>query len=326
MPRLSIVIPCAGGAAEFDGTLVSVLAHRPPDAEVIVVHTEPYGDPYDLTGEVDFLQADGPHLVDLLNAGLERSSGQIVHVLGCGMEAVEGWTAAAVAHFDDPEVAVVSPLLVAGDGRPTIEQDGQAIVAAGVRWTLSGARRVVADRRLQLPGTARLRSRILGPTLAAGFYRREVLMALGGFDGWIGDAHADVELALAIRALGGLHICEPASLVHACAIENMATKRGFGQGRGAERLFWRYASSHGWPMCLALHALALAGELALAPFDAARLKSLAGRAAGFCHFGAGRRNEERLSRAEQRLAELTELRTTIRMPAKSSAAPLRRAA
>ena len=71
MPRLTILIPCVGGAAAFDATLVSVLQHRPADCEVLLVHTEPYDDPYDLAGEVQFLRTDRScKLVDLLNEGL----------------------------------------------------------------------------------------------------------------------------------------------------------------------------------------------------------------------------------------------------------------
>ena len=69
VPRLSIVIPCLGGAADFDGTLVSVLQNRPADCEVLVLHTEPYDDPYGLRNEVRFMESRGS-LVDLLNVAV----------------------------------------------------------------------------------------------------------------------------------------------------------------------------------------------------------------------------------------------------------------
>src|SRR5688572_24937936 len=109
VPRLSIVIPCVGGAAEFDGTLVSVLQHRPADCEVVVLHTEQYDDPYDLQGEVEFRRSQHQTVVELVNEGLAAATGDIVHVLGCGVEATEGWADAALPHFDDPQVATVSP-------------------------------------------------------------------------------------------------------------------------------------------------------------------------------------------------------------------------
>src|SRR3954469_4194264 len=68
VPRLSIVIPCLGGAADFDATLVSVLQNRPGDCEVLVAHSEPYDDPYRLHGEVHFIHVEEHSTVGLLNA------------------------------------------------------------------------------------------------------------------------------------------------------------------------------------------------------------------------------------------------------------------
>jgi hypothetical protein len=150
VPRLSIVIPCLGGAAEFDGTLVSVLQNRPKDCEILVVHTEPYDDPYQLSGDVSFLRHPQASLVELVNAALERTAGEIIHIVGCGLEVADGWTADAVAHFDDPEVAAVSPAVLTTDG---------SLSSAGIRYTLGGGRRLVTDQRLLRPGTARLRTK-----------------------------------------------------------------------------------------------------------------------------------------------------------------------
>jgi hypothetical protein len=78
------VIPCQGGAAEFDGTLVSVLQNRPADCEIVVVHRDPYDDPYGLGSEVRFIRSDGHQLVGLANLGIEQARGEVVHLLGCG--------------------------------------------------------------------------------------------------------------------------------------------------------------------------------------------------------------------------------------------------
>src|SRR5437773_6639777 len=89
VPRLSIIIPCLGGAAEFDATLVSVLQNRPTDCEVLVLHTEPYDDPYSLGDEVRFIESHAGSLVELLNIGVEQASGEVLHIVGCGLEATE---------------------------------------------------------------------------------------------------------------------------------------------------------------------------------------------------------------------------------------------
>ena len=81
MTRLSIVIPCLGGASDFDDTLVSVLQNRPADCEVLVAHREPYDDPYALSGEVQFIESQSDSLAALLNTALDQASGEVLHVM-----------------------------------------------------------------------------------------------------------------------------------------------------------------------------------------------------------------------------------------------------
>lgn len=310
VPRLSIVIPCPGGAAEFDGTLVSTLQNRPADCEVLVVHRQPYDDPYGLGAEVRFIQAEKNHLTGLLNTALEHARGELIHVLGCGLTTVEGWTAPAIAHFDDPEVATVSPIVLAGDG--------QRVHSAGVRWTLGGTRKPVSDQRVLLPGAGRLRAKILGSTLVAGFYRRNVLAALGGFGHDQGDQLADVALALAIGELGRLHVCEPDCRLLLGQSPPVQPGQGFRAGRAAECLFWRYARERGLPLSLSFHAAAvLADTLNQAPRLTA-LTSLVGRAAAWCDFNAPRRHQLRISSAAEQLEATASQRATIRLPAADS--------
>jgi len=57
VPRLSIVIPVLGDPRKLDDTLVSVLENRPAHCEILVVHNEPYDDPYQLSNEVCFIEA-----------------------------------------------------------------------------------------------------------------------------------------------------------------------------------------------------------------------------------------------------------------------------
>jgi len=315
VPRLSIVIPCQGGAAEFDATLVSVLQNRPANCEVLVVHTERYDDPYGLAAEVDFQRASCHSLAGLINAGLAQARGEIVHVLGCGLEATEGWTAAATAHFDDADVAAVSPLIVG--------PDGQSVVAAGVQFTRGGRRKLVTDRRVLQAGAGRLRASVLGPLLTAAFYRRDVLAALDGLDESIGDELADVEAALSIRALGHLHVCEPAArIVRNVDSSSALPASGFAAGRAAERLFWRHAASRGAALSLVLHFFAVLS----AGLSLRSVAGLAGRMLAWAEFGSAARYEKKLEGAREQLDELAELRVTIRLPEKRSPAAVRRAA
>ncbi len=305
MPRLSIVIPCVGGAAEFDGALVSILQNRPADCEVLVVHTEPYDDPYSLADEVRFIEAQ-ESLVGLLNLAVEAAHGEVLHIVGCGLEVNENWTAAALEHFCDLEVAAVSPAIVTADR--------QSLVAAGVYWSLGGVRRVVSDSRVVSRGSGRLRSKINGPTLAAAFYRRDVVAALGGFDDSLGEGLADVSLALDIQALGRLHVCEPASRLVDVGQRPGATSASFASGRAAERLFWRHAQQRGISTSLAMHGCSVAAG-AIFERPSKFLASLAGRGLACLEVGAVARHEQRLAAASERLTELAELRATVRKAA-----------
>jgi hypothetical protein len=324
VPRLSIIIPCLGGAAEFDGTLVSVLQNRPADCEVLVVHSEPYSDPYALRGEVHFVESPASSLAELLNAALDATSGEVVHILGCGMEATEDWTSAALKHFNDQDIAAVSPVVLFADQ--------ETIVAAGIRWSLGGARHVITDSRIISRGSGRLRAKILGPLLTAAFYRRDVLVALGGFETSLGDELVDVGVALAIQSLGRLHVSEPASQLLRPSGRLDSPLAGFAVTRSAERLFCRYAAAHGWTAALAFHALTITGETILQAPRLASLQSLAGRAAAWLELGALSAYEQRLTAANDRLAELAELRASVRKQSKrapsktASAVPRRRAA
>jgi hypothetical protein len=324
VPRLSIIIPCLGGAAEFDGTLVSVLQNRPADCEVLVVHSEPYSDPYALCGEVHFVESPASSLAELLNAALDATSGEVVHILGCGMEASEDWTSPVLRHFSDQDVAAVSPVVLSADQ--------ETIVAAGISWSLGGARHVVTDRRIISRGSGRLRAKILGPLLTAAFYRRDVLVALGGFETSLGDELVDVGVALAIQSLGRLHVAEPASQLLRPSGRLHSPLAGFAAGRSAERLFCRSAAAHGWTPALCLHALTITGETVVQAPRLSMLQSVAGRAAAWFELGALSAYEQRLTAANDRLAELAELRASVRKHSKRAAsksdtlAPQRRAA
>lgn len=288
MPRLSIVIPCAQDAVWFESTLASVLQNRPADCEVLVVQPRAYDDPYDLRGEVRFQQAPADSsLVELINLGIESATGAVVHVLTCDVEVIDGWTEPALAHFDNPAVGSVSPLVVA--------EDGGRVLACGVRYAAGGRRQ---PRR---KGPARGRSRvgqIIGPTLAAGFYRRQAVLDVGGFCAAVGEELADVDLACSLRAIGLRAVHEENSVVmrHASAA---ASRLSWRHGRQAERLFWRHAADAGWCRALLLHAWTIAWELACNLHRPELVSHLCGRAAGACDLAGYRRHRRQLQAAQQ---------------------------
>ena len=288
--RLSILIPWLGQPQQFEGTLVSVLENRPADCEVVLAHVAPYDDPYALGDEVRLIHApDQTTLSGLINAALPQLNGEIIHLLGCGVEVSEHWTEPALAHFHDPEVAAVAPLVRDADG-----------FQAGVLLTADGRRRVAIATSLD--EVAALEAELSGPSLDAAFYHRDVLTALGGFDEQLGDSYADLDLGLAIADLGLRTVVEsslPLTMQTRVAIGEAGGLRG---GAAAERFYRRHAQrcSAGQVSHL-LHALA--SDAACLP----RLEALSrpvGRLLAWLEGSSSERHVERVTAAAEALEQM----------------------
>jgi hypothetical protein len=276
VPRLSIIIPVLGSAARLETTLVSVLEHRPHDCEVIVVLDAAYDDPYELSGEVRFIEAHQPlGFVQSVNTGIQASAADVVNVLAAGVEVCEGWADAALPHFHDASVASVSPLV----------QDAlnhHKTLAAGIGYTPQRGRFVHGphdDQPLE-------QHEVLAPPAQAGFYRRDALELVGQFPSAVGDRHADVDLALTLRYAGYRALLEPHSIVRATVGDlELTPGRGWQFGLNAECLFWRTAGTLGWSSALAGHALGTFIEFGHNFPHPAALTTLAGRFIGACFMG-----------------------------------------
>ena len=252
MPRLSIIIPALVIENQLEETLASVLENRPDDSEVIVVHSGPYSDPYDLKEEVRFVEVpDGSSLLEALAAGLQASCSEVVHLLARGSVVNDGWVEPALQRFDDLEVAAVTPIIV-DSRRP------QRVVA-GVRYTRFGRRLECCWRRKSLAKEAASKSS-LGPTFSAAFYRRSAVDRVGGFLTEVGNSLADIDLALSLQALGYKTLVEPRSQIDFDHRET-SSSGAFRESLGAERLFWRHLPQHRWLLPMMLHPLAIAMEV-----------------------------------------------------------------
>jgi hypothetical protein len=303
--RLSIIIPCREVDAQVEDTLVSVLENRPPQCRVLVVTAGQYHDPYDLAGEVDFIEEDPlASLVVLANRGIREADGRVVHVLQPGCLAGEGWTTRAVAHFDDPHVGSVSPAAVR-----TVSDD--RALWLGVGYWACGVRRVVG-RGAKLTDERAGHHVVLGPTFAAGFYRRDAVLALGGFDEGLDPPSADVDLALALREMGMRSVVEPASRI--VGRRDLIRPAGvFQSARRQERLYRRYLP--GRRLTRFAHGMVAAWDV-LSAFPRPRLLArLAGRLAAWCERGDLARQQQRLREAKERLAEppVAERQVTLRV-------------
>ena len=294
MHRLSIVIPCPVFNQSAEDTLVSVLQNRPADCEVIVVTAGKYDDPYELDGEVNFVEeSKNASLTQLANRGFDSASAEVVHLLQPGMQAVEDWTEPVLGHFDDPQVGAVSPAIVANATSTRAQSLGVAYRSCGIRRVIGkGAK--LTDPRIA-------HSSVLGPSFDAGFYRRVLLTALGGFDERMGATYADVELALVLRQLGYHTIVEPASILVRGNVDLRTSS--FQKARQAERLYRRY-STHG-PGSVVLHTLVAAADL-LCKFPRPQMLTHAcGRLAAWFESGIQEQCQERVHRAQAHLARAT---------------------
>ena len=272
MAKLSIVIPVLGDPRKLDDTLVSVLENRPAHCEILVIHNEPYDDPYQLRNEVTFVEAwRGAGLGECLNLGVSVSTAPLVHVLMCGVEVREDWAGAAMRRLSDPEVAAVVPVIVHRGDRSRVVSAGVGYRSEGAAWR-PGQGKTLADvaSRDETP---------FGPDLLAAFFRKSVLEALGGFALGVSNRVVGIELALTLRQVGLRCVVEPGCLAQ--VDETLVVERpSFSAGYDAERFFWRWASRNGLMRSLVGHLAMLTGECVTALLRPRMAAQLAGRVWG----------------------------------------------
>ena len=251
MPRLSIVIPVLAAWEQLEATLVSVLANRPADAEILVALDRGYDDPYGLEGEVRFVSLPlGATAIDAWNEAFVACRAPIVHLLACGAIVPEGWADAALSHFDDPRVAAVAPIITSIDER--------VVHTAGWQYSLGG---VASNFAAGQPthAVSETQRRWIGPHGAAAFYRRSALTpSRAAFDASLGEKLAPLDLALRLRTAGYRAIFEPRSRVAIAEFAGGAARDYLPN----EKLFWRHAASDGAWQAAVAHVGAVAMEFA----------------------------------------------------------------
>ena len=166
IPQLSIVVPLCDDVEAFEATLISVLENLPACSEVIIPHDGTYEDPFDLNGEVRFVEADSRKFTDLVGVAARQARGRFIHLLGQGLLATEGWTLSAIQAFDHFDTAAVAPVIR--------DHEGKQIIAAGWR---NGFKRLGAPC-VSLPQKKDLLAKKIGAYLPASFWRRDVLRSL----------------------------------------------------------------------------------------------------------------------------------------------------
>ncbi len=264
-----------GNLKRLEDTLVSVLQNRPEKCQVVVVLNQPYEDPYELDGEVDFVQApSGAGLVECFDWGVTASKAPIVHMIAAGVEATANWTDAAMSHFVEPDVAAVAPLIVD-------RVDRQRVLSAGLHYTSAGAICRIASR------TGRpVASPFRGPDPLASFYRKSVLDSIEAMPHIGSELVAATDCALAVRQAGFHCAFEPESLLTGSR-DLLGGSSAWREGIAAERLYRRWAKSSEAHGSWSGHAGLIALELLQCPLHPSMMGRLAGRLWANLGFGGG---------------------------------------
>jgi hypothetical protein len=298
VPRLSCIIPVVGNAHGLETTLVSVLEHSPEDCEIIVVHSAPYDDPYDLKSELRFIEAPRrTGLVGCANLGIDASRAPIVHLLAAGLEATAGWADTALECFADSRVAAVSPVVCS-------QLNHDDVLAAGISYHRGGRVRLRRD----LPAEAAVSDTIpirrareavnRFPITRAAFYRRSALELFGGLPPSVGDELAAVELGISLTHAARRIVLEPRCKILGSP-KSCRGSRAFRFGMAAERLFWRNLPASGFTATIAMHPFLVARELAGELKNGAAILQLFGRFAAYATLGDCRTRHEQLQAAHE---------------------------
>ena len=160
----------------------------------------------------------------------------VVELLNDDTEVEAGWAEAALKWFDDPVVAAVAPLVLrrSQSERPTID-------SAGDRYYLGG---VAAERGVDRAlGSDYLQARpVFGASASSAFYRRDAVLAVGGFPEHFAAYFEDVDLSFRLHRAGGRIVYEPAARVWHRVSASYGRPSGAlleQQARNEERVFWQ---------------------------------------------------------------------------------------
>jgi GT2 family glycosyltransferase len=173
-------------------------------------------------------------------------------------EVEPGWADAAMAHFADPTIAAVAPLVLWGPPDRSRVDFPPRIDSAGDRYYLGGIAGKCRHGQLLAEDSSHSRS-VFGASASSAFYRRDVVLRTGAFPESFGAYFEDVDLAFRLHRRGYRVIHEPASRVWHCvsASHGRSNWRLLAQqSRNEERVFWRNLPLRAVP----LHLLVLAAK------------------------------------------------------------------
>ena len=286
-PPLSIVVPSHKRADLLHLCLQSVCRHAPPGTEILVV------DDASLEGIVSATarRFDGVRVLRLerhsgfciaANTGLRAANAAVVELLNDDTEVSSGWAEAALGHFDDRSIGAVAPLVLCGAGEPPrVDSAGDRYFAGGIAGK-RGHGQPLGPEWLQ-------GGDVFGASASSAFYRRDLVLSLGGFPEHFSAYFEDVDLAFRLHWAGARVRFEPRARVWHRMSGSYGVPAGEllqRQSRNEELVFWRNLPASSLWRALPLHAAVVAAkawrrwrEGQLLPFVRGRLQVLGEAAA-----------------------------------------------
>lgn len=265
-PPLSIVIPSHNRADLLHLCLQSVVRHAPPGTEILVVDDASSAGVVSTTAR----QFEGVRVLRLerrsgfcvaANTGLRAASAVVVELLNDDTEVSPGWAQAALTHFDDDAVGAVAPLALCNSSL-SCSDDPPRVDSAGDRYFTGG---VAGKRGHGQPfGPEFLQGgEVFGASASSAFYRRDLVLAVGGFPEEFGAYFEDVDLAFRLHWAGARVYYEPRSRVwhrvsasYGAPVWDLLER----QSRNEELVFWRNLPTAQLLRALPLHAAVVAAK------------------------------------------------------------------
>jgi GT2 family glycosyltransferase len=283
-PPLTVIIPSHNRPDLLRLCLASVTRHAPAGAEVLVVDDASPGATVTeaaraFTGVGVLRLPKRGGFCAAANAGVGAARGRVVELLNDDTEVTAGWAEAALAAFADPTVAAVAPLVLwgppGGGGPPRIDSAGDRYFVGGIAGKRGHGSPLGAEHLQAGP--------VFGASASSAFYRRDVLLAVGGFPEEFGAYFEDVDLAFRLHWAGYRVHYEPGSQVwhRVSASHGRRPSRRLleQQARNEERVFWRNLPRAALWRALPWHLAVLAAKAwqrwrdgGLAPFLSGRLR------------------------------------------------------
>jgi GT2 family glycosyltransferase len=302
-PQLSVVVPSHSRPDLLRLCLASLARFAPASAEVVVVDdgsrracVSRAAEEFPGVRVVRRERAGG--FCAAANAGIAAARAPVVELLNDDAEVTEGWAGAALAWFADGRIAAVAPLVLQNDPArrarglpPLIDSAGDEYDPGGFarkRWhNQEAVGRNQGSVTSPPPDSSRLTpGPVWGASACAAFYRREALIAAGGFPEHFGAYFEDVDLSFRLRRLGLEVAYEPRCVVWhrvSASYGRRPSRRTLErQSCNEERVFWRNVRGRRLATALPRHAAVLAGkallrwqEGTLLPWLLGRLRALA---------------------------------------------------